>query len=144
MLPYIPKFFQAYELVPPDIYHLKKNKCFELIDVRVLVTLDGLREMFGPCTVNDWHWGGQLEQSGLRTTDAPEFSPTSQHTFGRAMDCKFKKASAAEVRQFVIKNRQSFPHITFLESDVDWFHFDVRNTKPIVLWSPVTKKSSVV
>ena len=143
MLPYIPKFFQAYELVPPDIYHLKKDKCFELIDVRVLITLDDLRMFFGPCIVNDWHWGGHFEQSGLRTSDAPEYSPTSQHTFGRAMDCKFKKASADKVRQFVIETRL-LPHITFLEDDVDWFHFDVRNTEQIVLWSPVTKKSRLV
>lgn len=143
MLPYVPKFFQAYELVPPDIYHQKKDKCFELIDVRVLITLDDLRMFFGPCVVNDWYWGGHFKQSGLRTVDAPEFSPTSQHTFGRAMDCKFKEVSADEVRKFVIETRL-LPHITFLEDDVDWVHFDVRNTEQIVLWSPVTKKSQLV
>ena len=141
---YIPKFFKAYELVPPEIYELRKEKCFELIDVRVLITLDDLRRFFGPCIVNDWHWGGHFEQSGLRTIDAPEFSPTSQHTFGRAMDCKFEETSADKIRQFVIENRAFFPHITFLEDDVDWFHFDVRNTDQIVLWSPETNESVLV
>ena len=140
---YIPKFFKAYELVPPEIYASRKDKSFELIDVRVLITLDDLRMFFGPCIINDWYWGGHFEQSGLRTVDAPEFSPTSQHTFGRAMDCKFKKASAETVRKFVIETRL-LSHITFLEDDVDWFHFDVRNTEKIVLWSPKTNESVLV
>lgn len=141
---YLPHYFQPYELVPPDIFASRKDKSFELIDERVLITLDTLRENFGPCTINDWHWGGRFGQSGLRTPDAPEYSTTSQHSFGRAMDCKFKEITAEEARNRVIENRLLFPYITFLENDVDWFHFDVRNGQRIVLWSPVTKKSQIV
>ncbi len=141
---YLPRHFQAYELVPPTIFASRKDKSFELIDERVLITLDTLRDTFGPCTVNDWHWDGGFEQSGLRTTDAPEYSPTSQHTFGRAMDCKFQEHPAAEIRDQVIQNRLLFPYITFMEDDVDWFHFDVRNGQRIVLWSPVTQKTQLV
>ena len=141
---YLPRHFQAYELVPPGIFASRKDKSFELIDERVLITLDTLRETFGLCTINDWYWGGEFEQSGLRTADAPQFSPTSQHTFGRAMDCKFKEHPAAEIRDQVIQNRLLFPYITFMEDDVDWFHFDVRNEQRIVLWSPVTQKTQLV
>ena len=141
---YLPRHFQAYELVPPEIFASRKDKSFELIDERVLITLDTLRATFGPCTINDWYWGGEFEQSGLRTADAPQFSPTSQHTFGRAMDCKFKEHPAAEIRDQVIQNRLLFPYITFMEDDVDWFHFDVRNGQRIVLWSPVTQKTQLV
>ena len=141
---YLPRHFQAYELVPPKIFASRKDKSFELIDERVLITLDTLRVTFGPCTINDWYWGGEFEQSGLRTADAQQFSPTSQHTFGRAMDCKFKEHPAAEIRDQVIQNRLLFPYITFMEDDVDWFHFDVRNGQRIVLWSPVTQKTQLV
>lgn len=141
---YIPRHFEPYELVPPTIYQQRKDKCFELIDERVLITLDTLRDTFGSCTINDWYWGGSFEQSGLRTSDAPEFSPTSQHTFGRAMDCKFKDVSAQAVREAVIVNKPLFPYITFLEDDVSWFHFDVRNSERLVLWSPETNQSVVV
>lgn len=140
---YLPRYFKPEELVPPEIFAARKDKSFELIDERVLITLDQLREAYGPCTINDWSWGGRFEQSGLRTTDAPEYSPTSQHSFGRAMDCKFKTVSAAIVRQQVIVNKPLFPYITFLENDVEWFHFDVRNGERIVLWSPVTGKSEL-
>ena len=141
---YIPRYFQPYELVPPDLYRQRGDKCLELIDERVLITLDTLRDTFGPCTINDWYWGGAFEQSGLRTPDAPEFSPTSQHTFGRAMDCKFKAVSAEQARQTVMANKPLFPYITFLENDVTWFHFDVRNGVRLVLWSPTTNRSRVV
>ena len=141
---YQPRHFQPYELVPPDIYRLRGDKSFELIDERALITLDTLRDHLGPCTVNDWYWGGQFEQSGLRTPDAPEYSPTSQHTFGRAMDGKFKNVLAADARQYVIENRLLFPYIAFLEDDVEWFHFDVRNAPRIQLWSPITGKSQQV
>ncbi len=141
---YQPQYFQPYELVPPDIFASRKDKCFELIDERVLITLDTLRNTFGLCTINDWYWGGHFEQSGLRTPDAPEFSPTSQHTFGRAMDCKFKEVSADLVRQQVIEHKALYPYITFLEVDVEWFHFDVRNGVRLVLWSPETHQSQVV
>lgn len=141
---YTPRYFEPYELVPPDLYQLRGDKCVELIDDRVLITLDTLRDTFGSCTINDWYWGGSFEQSGLRTPDAPEFSPTSQHTFGRAMDCKFKAVSAEQVRTTVIHNKPLFPYITFLEDDVTWFHFDVRNGERLVLWSPETNRTRVI
>lgn len=143
---YLPKYFDVKELVPSSIYNLRGKKSIELIDDRVLITLDKLREVFGICTVNDWLFSstGNYSQSGLRTQEAPEYSPTSQHTFGRAMDCKFRHNSAEEVRLIVVENKSLFPYITFIEADVSWFHFDVRNTDRITLWSPVTGMATVV
>ena len=141
---YKPRFFKIQELVPPSVYKKMGDKAISLIDERVLITLDQLRLKLGICTVNNWCFGGKFKQSGLRTDECKEFSPTSQHTFGRAMDCKFRDHTAEEVRQFVIENKELFPYITFIESDVTWFHFDVRNGEHITLWSPETGKSRVV
>ncbi len=140
---YIPKYFKPEELVPPDIFEKRGDKSIELIDERVLFTLDRLRETFGTCTVNNWSYGGPYSQSGLRTSDSEDYSPTSQHTFGRAMDCKFKNVPAAQVREQVIENKILYPYITFIEDDVSWFHFDVRNCQRIILWSPKTGNSYV-
>lgn len=140
---YIPKYFKPEELVPPDIFEKRGDKSIELIDERVLFTLDRLRETFGTCTVNNWSYGGAYSQSGLRTPDSEDFSPTSQHTFGRAMDCKFKDVPADKVREQVIENKFLFPYITFIEDDISWFHFDVRNCQRIILWSPKTGDSYV-
>ena len=141
---YRPRYFRVEELVPPEIYQARGDQAIELMDERVLVTLDLLREQFGSCVVNDWCFGGSYEQSGLRTPDAPEYSYTSQHSFGRAADCKFYNTSAHDARQYVIRNKHRFKLISFLEDDVDWFHFDVRNTRPILLWSAQTGQSKVV
>lgn len=143
---YIPKHFYPKELVPPDIFNQRGNQAIELIDERVLITLDKLRETFGTCVINDWMFNdeGRYTQSGLRTSDSDVYSPTSQHTFGRAMDCKFKDYSGEEIRKHVIENKALFPYITFIEDDVSWFHFDVRNCERITLWSPNTKKAVLV
>ena len=141
---YRPRFFKIYELVPPSIYEDQGSNAFRLIDDRVLMTLDQLRAQFGLCTVNDWYFGGPFEQSGLRTPEATEYSPTSQHAFGRAMDCKFRDHTADEVREFIINHKSAFPFIVFMETDISWFHFDVRNGERITLWSPETGESRVV
>ena len=143
---YLPKHFQAKELVPPSIYEKRGEQSIQLIDERVLITLDKLRETFGSCTINDWPFSNdcQFTQSGLRTPESDVYSPTSQHTFGRAMDCKFKDYSGEEIRNLVIENRAIFPYITFIENDVSWFHFDVRNCERITLWSPKTKQTTMV
>ncbi len=136
---YSPKHFKSQELVPPEIFHSRGQYSLELIDERVLITLDRLRERFGVCIVNNWHLDGNYKYSGFRTPESECYSPTSQHSFGRAMDCKFKGISAAEIRAAVIRDRLEFPWITFIEDEVNWFHFDVRNTQPIKLWSPSTR-----
>ena len=141
---YIPKHFEPQELVPPAIFDARGDKSLELIDDRVLITLDKLRNLFGPCTINNWPWGGLLTQSGLRTSDAKEYSPTSQHTFGRAMDCKFENTTAAQIRKYLISHLQARPYITFIEDDVNWFHFDVRNCQPLTIWSKDTGKMQTV
>lgn len=143
---YAPKHFDIKELVPPDIFQNRGEQSIQLIDERVLITLDKLRETFGSCTVNDWPFSTDCHytQSGLRTPDSDVYSPTSQHTFGRAMDCKFKEYTGQEIRNHVIENRALFPYITFIEDDVSWFHFDVRNCERITLWSPNTKQITLV
>lgn len=133
---YIPKFFQIEELVPPDVFEEMGDSAFRLLDERALLTLDQIRDAFGVCIVNDWASGGKYSESGLRTPDCETYSPTSQHTFGRAMDCKFRDCDAETVRESVIQNKFQFPWITFIEDEVGWFHFDVRNGERIQLWSP--------
>ncbi|PJE79662.1 hypothetical protein CI610_01376 [invertebrate metagenome] len=137
---YLPKHFKTQELVPPEVYNRLNEKALTMMDDRVLITLDQLREQFGPTTVNDWCFGGHYQQSGLRTTDCEHYSPTSQHTFGRAADCKFHDLDAETVRKEIIKNKLSFPHITFMEDGTHWLHFDVRNCTPIMVWNPETNK----
>ncbi|WP_105198993.1 D-Ala-D-Ala carboxypeptidase family metallohydrolase [Pseudoalteromonas sp. T1lg10] len=118
------------ELVPKDVYEaFADNPLFltNLFDPRALETLQALREAFGPCIVNTWHTvNGGFQYRGYRPLLCEVGATRSQHKLGKAFDCSFKDFSAEEVREYVLENPHLFPHITAIEADVNWFHFDVR------------------
>lgn len=139
---YKPKHFQAYEFVPEHVYNQRGEKSLELIDERMLITMDTLRGLLGkPITINSWKWGGNRTQSGLRTVEFYKSSKDyekslSQHKYGRAIDFLVKGMDAVDVRKFIVDNKSKFPYITFLETDITWCHIDCRNCEPITTWSP--------
>jgi len=132
------RYFKIQELVPPTIYDARGEKAWKLIDDRGLSTMYKLRERYGPITVNNWHSGKNREWSGLRTPESPYFSPTSQHTFGRAADCIFHRTDAGTVRRNLLAGPDDsvFELITSIEMGVSWFHFDVRNCERIKAFHP--------
>lgn len=133
---YEPRHFNSKELVPKEVHDVRGSKSLQLLDSRALFTLDQLREKFGSCTVNT-PWNGTFNESGLRTKDCKYFKPYSQHSFGRAFDCKFSSIDAWSVREYICKHPKEFPFITFLEEGegISWVHFDVRNSKGLTVWN---------
>lgn len=131
------KHFQIYELVPPDIYKKRDEKAWELLDKKLLITLDLLRDKFGPMKINDYRWDGDRMWSGIRTPDSEYYSPTSQHTFGRAADIIFKDVSVDEVRNDIIyhQNATMYRFINAIELNVPWLHIDTRNCRRIKTFS---------
>lgn len=130
--------FAIHELVPQNVFHARGEKAWQLLDERLLKTLDRLRERYGSITVNNWYWGREREWSGLRTKDSPYYSDYSQHTFGRAADCLFKKYTAEKIRQDILANPDdpAFELIGSIELGVSWLHFDVRNCDRIMTYRP--------
>ncbi|WP_051294906.1 hypothetical protein [Maridesulfovibrio bastinii] len=141
---YIPKHFRIEELVYPGFHEAHKhrgNLIWLAFDVRVLKTADRLRERYGKMTVNDWCWGGDRTESGLRAMTTGTGAALSQHKFGRALDCIFADCTADEVRADMRRKGFFEPHfpasnfdaefvgITCIEEfeGMGWFHFDVRN-----------------
>ena len=101
-----------------------------MFDDRVLWTADQLWELYGPTVVaNDWYWGGNNQYRGWRPWNCKVGANLSQHKFGRALDQKFKYATAEEVRQKIKKDpwKDEFKHIKSIENNVSWLHFDCRN-----------------
>lgn len=124
------KYFTIRELVPPHVFNERGEKAWGLLDSNALHMLDALRTHLGPITVNNWHIGGSFKESGLRTPKGRYYRPYSQHSFGRAFDCKFKNVSAEDAQAFVISNPDLFPYITRLEDAAitkTWLHFDTCN-----------------
>jgi len=124
------KYFAAHELVPPAIYDKWGERSFMFMDDRLLHIIDTLREEFGAATINNYKFGGDRQWSGLRTSDSPYYSPTSQHSFGRAADVLFRGHSAEKIREF-IKNDSwlvlDCATSVTIEEGVNWLHIDVRN-----------------
>jgi len=124
--------FKLEELVPRELFAKYGTACWELFDSNALRTIDELREYFGvSVTINNWVWGGKLENCGFRTPDYYKEFSRSQHLYGRAFDLHFAGMSAEDVRQEIVYRRKfanKFIHIGGMELDVDWVHIDTRNT----------------
>jgi hypothetical protein len=127
---YRPKFFDLQELVGPEIFKFRGGSAWELLDAGALLTLDRLRQRFGPITVNNWNVGGKFTESGYREWDTKTGAKFSMHKFGKAFDCKFAKVTVREAADFIIANHAEYPHLTTIE-DPDatktWLHIDCRN-----------------
>ena len=133
------KYFKIHELVPKQVFEDRGEKAWELLDERLLITLDRLRNRYGRMTVNNYYWGGGREWSGLRTPDSPYYSKYSQHSFGRGADSLFKDVTVDEVRQDILNNPDDpcFEFINSLELGVNWLHFDVRNCDRVKTYYPI-------
>lgn len=134
---YRPKFFILQELVDPSIYEHWGERAWEWLDRPALVTLDSLRNKFGPITVNNWHAGGLFKESGLRTFKTSTGAQWSMHRYGRAFDPKPKNATPQEVHAYVLAHPDEFPLLTTLEAIEDtptWVHFDTRNHGKPGIW----------
>ncbi|TNE75521.1 MAG: hypothetical protein EP334_10150 [Gammaproteobacteria bacterium] len=139
------KHFDIRELVPEQEYRAYGEACWWFLDVRMLMTLDALRERYGLVVVNTWHSPvlqqhyGYRHQSGFRNRHqyasmADYLKSHSQHKYGRAADCLIPSTTAAQVRKDVLENPDWFPLITAIEDGVNWFHFDVRNCEPVMVF----------
>ncbi|MEL4402212.1 D-Ala-D-Ala carboxypeptidase family metallohydrolase [Shewanella algae] len=127
---YVCKHFKIYELVDRKTYNDRGEKAWQLFDPRLLKLLDQLRELFdAPITINNWYWGGQFSNRGLRTSASPYYRPYSQHSFGRAVDFDVKGLTADQSREKIIEwfnnGILEIDSIT-LELGVNWVHLDVR------------------
>jgi len=129
--------FRIEELVPPEVFADRGQKAWQLLNPAALITLDQLREKYGPITINDWLWGGKFKYSGLRVPGCGYGSQYSQHMYGNAFDNKFRYKTPEEVRKEILANNDLFPYIMSIELDTPtWLHFDVRNCDRIMTYKP--------
>lgn len=129
---YIPKYFKAHELLPPELHRIYGDHGFQFLDSRILWTMDSIREFFGvPISVNNWFWGGPLINRGFRRGDSYVGASMSQHKFGRAIDFEVREVRSDYVRQLILENQNKdrrFMFITAMELGTPHVHIDCRNT----------------
>lgn len=132
----VSKYFKIQELVSEAVYKKYGEKSWEFIDTKLIKVLDLLREHFGkPITVNNWCFGGNLNQRGLRANkdelvvNKKDYY-ISQHCLGKAVDFNVKGMTAQEVYEEILKNKDKFYLISRIENIKDtptWTHIDVAN-----------------
>lgn len=133
------QYFKIEELVDEATYLRYGEKAWQFLDDRLLKLADFLRSKFGSCIVNDWVWGGNYSESGLRSPDTSTGAMYSQHKFGRALDMKFKEHKAQTIREWLEINWTEDLSKAVLgevvkitvETDITWLHIDIRNNHKI-------------
>lgn len=125
---YRPRWFSVQELVPHETYSARGDAALELLDERLLRTLDALRDEYGRIKINTWATGGDLKYRGFRPRDCNVGAEYSQHRYGRAADIT-PLDTPLEVVYEAIKDGL-YDEITTVENlqfTPTWIHVDVRN-----------------
>lgn len=108
------KHFEIYELVCPDVYERDGNSAFRYFRPVLLDFLDWLRETLNrPVYVNNWYWGGNMSQRGLRCNMCNLVKNSkglylSAHIIGAGVDFNVKGMSPDEVRTWLQINISDF------------------------------------
>jgi hypothetical protein len=142
-----PRFFSLDELVCEDVYNFYGQIAWQFFDVKLLVTLDRLREKFNkPIFINDWQIHGSQSQSGFRCLKCSIVQAKilsgemycSAHMTGQAADFTVQGLLAEEVRQWIVKNANLLPYPVRLEEGVSWVHLDTRDNgiQKVTLFKP--------
>ena len=132
---YIPKWFQLYELLPPELYSYDmmvsedaRERAFAtFFDEKLLITIDIVRDIIGlPLICNTWFQDGNRKNCGYRTKACSVGVENSQHKLGKAVDLICHKMSAEEMRKKIDANKDKLPYQIRIEKDVNWLHIDTK------------------
>ena len=132
------KYFKIEELVSENVYKKYKEKAWEFIKPEIILFLDSIREFYGkPVIVNNWLYGGNLKQRGLRANKDEMVKSKkdfylSQHCLGSAVDFSIKGITPKEIVEHILENeeyyREFITRIENPEQTPTWVHVDCANT----------------
>ena len=139
---YIPKWFQLYELLPPELYtydmmvsEKARERAFAtFFDEKLLITIDVIREIIGlPLICNTWFQDGNRKDCGYRSKTCNVGVENSQHKLGKAVDLICHKMSAEEMRQKIEENKDKLPYQIRIERgpSITWLHCDTKGSESL-------------
>lgn len=133
---YIPKYFELYELLPPELYtydmmvseQARERAFATYFDPKLLVTIDIVRGKIVKAQLicNTWFHDGNRVASGYRSKTCSVGVAQSQHKLGKAVDLICYKYSAEQMRQMIFENQHLLPYPIRVEADVNWLHIDTK------------------
>lgn len=127
-------YFKIEELVCPHVYNRFGEAAWGFLDKDLLDVLLFIRETLNrPIYINNWKWGGDKSQRGLRCNCDPlvkektylEKPYLSAHIFGKGVDFHVQGMSADEVRKWIADYQVYLPCSIRLETGISWIHLDV-------------------
>jgi len=137
------------EFIPPKMYRQFGERSLLWLRPEVVRICQALRNIFGPCMINDWSQEGKINavkflklpetiqdkfytQSGIRLPDSKVGAAFSMHKYGGASDKKFKNADPDVVRRYIIANyHDKFRPLGMRRMEgltPTWVHTDCGNT----------------
>lgn len=145
-------YFGVYELVDKQVFETFGETAWQFFDTEALHTLLVIREGINkPIDINNWKWGGNYQERGLRTNVGNISKRAtnrgklylSGHVLGKAFDFKIKGMKSEDVRFWIDDNQDLLPCKIRLEhiklktgNPISWVHFDVKQLQknPKVYW----------
>jgi len=134
---YTCKHFKLYELVDKYTYEKYGQDAWMFFNPNALRMIDGVWEYVDTVLkprktviiINNWKWGGRLQERGLRPIYMTTGAKYSQHRFGNGFDCTVKDISSEDMRKEILNNKdhELLQYINCIEADVPQLHLDGRN-----------------
>lgn len=132
------KYFKIHELVGKWTYKIHGDRAWKFFSTEALHMLLIIRKNIDkPITINNWFWGGEFSQRGLRSNLQNIFRQMffsfklylSGHVLGEAFDFDVEGMTAPEVRIWIKENSYLFPFKIRLERNkngkpINWVHAD--------------------
>jgi len=137
-----PDKFGIRELIPPPedlperlraVFSNDPDDVYRLFPWQYIVTLNRLRSLFGPATMNTWaHFANHAEGMrfrGYRPMECSVGGTLSEHRFCRAGDMDFRDATPAEVWAHMVNNpgHPAYQYVERVEAydGMTWLHWDM-------------------
>lgn len=139
--------FEAHELLCPHVLARDGDSGLKYIDPRLKEWLEWFSRAIGkPVYVNNYKWGGDKSQRGLRCNlcdlvvekTKKKILYATAHIRFQAVDFNVKGMNPDQVREWIEDHQEEMPHPIRIEKDTKgWTHVDVVNTsfKMIIYFS---------
>lgn len=128
------EFFSPFVIEQNSLSGVLLPNIWRLIDNRMLFTVVEIRKFFNKGVyINDYLFGGRNILRGFRSfseIQSSNFSLTSQHCFGRAIDFNVDDYTSEEIREHIKENyktKKMYQYIAAIEEEVEWIHIDCRS-----------------
>lgn len=118
--------FHVVEFVPLNHFQARPDRASRYIAWKLVEVAQNIRNHFGkPMTINNKAFGGTRDESGLRLPGMKYYTPTSDHSYGHAIDFLISGLHPLEVRVELAKNYKKLG-MTMIEDGMNtWNHASI-------------------